>query len=94
MAAIYLLTVGLSLVLSNAASAVHVLLIAFTAAETLGVNSYLLAISVLIAASATFSTPISTPVVTLVVAPGGKNLQIFKRSTWHLRFLLASRQFW
>jgi di/tricarboxylate transporter len=71
MAAIYLLTAGLSLVLSNTASAVLVIPIAITAAETLGVSPYPLAISVLIAASAAFSTPISTPVVTLVVAPGG-----------------------
>ncbi|MGR3661399.1 MAG: SLC13 family permease [Paracoccaceae bacterium] len=77
MAAIFLLTAGLSLVLSNTASAVLVIPIAITAAETLGVSPYPMAISVLIAASAAFSTPISTPVVTLVVAPGGYKFSDF-----------------
>jgi di/tricarboxylate transporter len=71
MAALFLLTAALGLVLSNTASAVLVAPIAITAAEAMGVSPYPLAISVLIAASAAFSTPVSTPVVTLVVTPGG-----------------------
>ncbi len=71
MAMLFLITSGLGLVLSNTASAVLVAPIAIVAAETLGVSPYPLAICVLIAASAAFSTPVSTPVVTLVVAPGG-----------------------
>ena len=44
---------------------------AFTAAaESLGVSPYPFAVAVLIAASAAFVTPVSTPVVTLVVEPG------------------------
>lgn len=56
--------------LSNTASAVLVAPIAIIAAETLGVSPYPFAVAVLIAASAAFVTPVSTPVVTLVVDPG------------------------
>jgi di/tricarboxylate transporter len=67
---IFFLTAGLGLVLSNTASAVLVAPIAIYAAEALGVSPYPFAVAVLIAASAAFSTPVSTPVVTLVVEPG------------------------
>lgn len=68
--AIFFLTAALSLFLSNTASAVLVAPIAISAAATLGVSPYPFAVAVLIAASAAFTTPISTPVVTLVVDPG------------------------
>lgn len=71
MAALFLITAALGLVLSNTASAVLMAPIAIAAAEKLTISPYPLAICVLIAASAAFSTPVSTPVVTLVVAPGG-----------------------
>ena len=67
---LFFLTAALGLVLSNTASAVLVVPIAITAAEALGISPYPFAIAVLIAASAAFSTPVSTPVVTLVVEPG------------------------
>jgi len=67
---IFFLTAALGLVLSNTASAVLVAPIAINAAEVLGVSPYPFAVAVLIAASASFSTPVSTPVVTLVVEPG------------------------
>ncbi len=67
---IFFLTAGLGLFLSNTASAVLVAPIAIYAAETLGVSPYPFAVAVLIAASAAFVTPVSTPVVTLVVEPG------------------------
>ena len=63
-------TAVLGLVLSNTASAVLVAPIAIAAAEALDVSPYPFALAVLIAASAAFSTPVSTPVVTLVVEPG------------------------
>jgi di/tricarboxylate transporter len=66
----FFLTAALGLVLSNTASAVLVAPIAINAAEVLGVSPYPFAVAVLIAASAAFSTPVSTPVVTLVVEPG------------------------
>lgn len=67
---IFFLTAALGLVLSNTASAVLVAPIAITAAEALGVSPYPFAVAVLVAASAAYSTPVSTPVVTLVVEPG------------------------
>ncbi|MEP2705916.1 MAG: SLC13 family permease [Roseibium sp.] len=70
MGALFVLTAALGLVLSNTASAVLVAPIAITAAEALQISPYPMVISVLIAASAAFSTPIFTPVVTLVVTPG------------------------
>lgn len=67
---IFFLTAALGLFLSNTASAVLVAPIAIVAAEALGVSPYPFAVAVLIAASAAFVTPVSTPVVTLVVEPG------------------------
>jgi di/tricarboxylate transporter len=70
MTILFFLTAGLGLVLSNTASAVLVAPIAIYAAESLQVSPYPFAVAVLIAASAAYSTPVSTPVVTLVVDPG------------------------
>jgi di/tricarboxylate transporter len=70
LAVIFALTASLSLVLSNTAAAVLVAPIAITAAGTMQVSPYPFAIAVLIAASAAYSTPVSSPVVTLVVEPG------------------------
>jgi di/tricarboxylate transporter len=67
---IFWLTALLGLVLSNTASAVLVAPIAVYAAAALGVSPYAFGVAVLIAASAAYSTPVSTPVVTLVVEPG------------------------
>ena len=71
MTMLFFLTAGLGLVLSNTATAVLMAPVAVRAAETLGVAPHPLAMTVAIAASAAFVTPVSTPVVTLVVAPGG-----------------------
>lgn len=70
MSVIFFLTAGIGLFLSNTASAVLVAPIALVAAESLGVSPYPFAVAVVIAASAAFVTPVSTPVVTLVVEPG------------------------
>ena len=70
MSVLFFLTAGLGLFLSNTASAVLVAPVAILAAESLGVSPYPFAVAVLIAASAAFVTPFSTPVVTLVVEPG------------------------
>lgn len=79
MSVLFFITAALGLVLSNTASAVLVAPIAILAAESLGVSPYPMAICVLVAASAAFSTPVSTPVVTLVVAPGGYRFADFLR---------------
>lgn len=70
MTVFFVLTAGLGLVLSNTATAVLVAPIALQTAVVLDVSPYPLAMTVAIAASAAFVTPVSTPVVTLVVAPG------------------------
>jgi di/tricarboxylate transporter len=66
----FVLTSGLGMVLSNTATAVLIAPIALRTAEMLDVSPYPLAMTVAIAASAAFVTPVSSPVVTLVVAPG------------------------
>ena len=70
MTVFFALTAGLGLVLSNTATAVLGAPIALRAAAVLDVSPYPLAMAVAIAASTAFVTPVSTPVVTLVVAPG------------------------
>ncbi len=69
--ALFFLAAGLGLFLSNTATAVLVAPIAIEAARVMGVDPYVFAMTVAIAASAAFMTPVSTPVVTLVVEPGG-----------------------
>jgi len=70
LAVVFCLTAGLSLFLSNTATAVLVGPIAIQAAQALGAAPQAFAMVVAIAASAGFATPIASPVVTLVVEPG------------------------
>jgi di/tricarboxylate transporter len=63
-------TATVGLVLSSISSAVLVAPIAIYAASAPGVSPYPFAIAVLIATPAAYSTPVSTPVVTLIVEPG------------------------
>ena len=77
MTLLFFLTAGIGLVLSNTASAVLVAPIAIQAATSLGVSPYPFAVAVVIAASSSFSTPVATPVVTLVVEPGRYRFQDF-----------------
>ena len=71
MTAIFFLTAGLGLFLSNTATAVLMAPIAIGAAQAMQISPYAFVMTVAIAASAAFVTPFSTPVVTLVVSPGG-----------------------
>jgi len=68
--ALFFLTAGIGLFLSNTASAVLIAPIAITTAQIQEVSPIPYAIAVMIAASAAYSTPVSTPVVTLVMEPG------------------------
>jgi len=77
MTVLFFLTASLGLVLSNTATAVLMAPIAVRAAQVLEVSPYPLAMAVAIAASAAFVTPVSTPVVTLVVAPGNYRFMDF-----------------
>lgn len=92
----FFLTAGLGLVLSNTASAVLVAPIAIYLASAVGLSPYPFAVAVLIAASAAYSTPVSTPVVTLVVEPGRYRFMDFVRNgvpllllTWLVTLALA-----
>lgn len=75
--ALFWLTAGLGLFLSNTATAVLMAPIAIGAAQTMGVSPQTYVMTISIAASAVFMSPISTPVVTLVVAPGGYRFSDF-----------------
>jgi len=58
-----------------------------TVAGAIGVSPYPFAVAVLIAASAAYSTPVSTPVVTLVVEPGRYKFTDFVKVGVPLLFL-------
>lgn len=70
LAAIFALTAGLGLFISNTATAVLMAPVATAIAAELGLSPYPFAMTVALAASAAFMTPVSSPVNTLVVAPG------------------------
>ncbi len=71
LACIYLLTAGLSQVISNTATAVLMSPIVLQSCASLGVSPYPFMMMVALGASSAFLTPISTPVNTLVFGPGG-----------------------
>lgn len=77
---LFVITTLFTLVLSNTASAVLMTPIAIGMASSIGVSPYPLAIAVLMGASAAFASPVSTPVVTLVVEPGNYRFLDFVRS--------------
>jgi di/tricarboxylate transporter len=68
--AILAATALIGLFISNTATAVLMGPVAIATAQTLGVSPYPFALTVALAASAAFMTPISSPVNTLVLGPG------------------------
>lgn len=70
LASIFAVTVLLGLFISNTATAVLMAPVALGVAHTLGASPYPFAMTVALAASTAFMTPISSPVNTLVVGPG------------------------
>ncbi|PKP83362.1 MAG: SLC13 family permease [Alphaproteobacteria bacterium HGW-Alphaproteobacteria-18] len=79
LAAIFITTAIFSLFISNTATAVLMAPIALTVADALGVSPYPFAMTVALAASAAFMTPVSSPVNTLVVGPGKYTFMDFIR---------------
>ncbi|TCP19740.1 SLC13 family permease [Rhodovulum adriaticum] len=71
LAAIFLTTSLFSLFISNTATAVLMAPVAMAVADSLGISPYPFAMTVALAASAAFMTPVSSPVNTLVLGPGG-----------------------
>lgn len=70
LAAIFAVTAVLGLFVSNTATAVLMAPVALAVAESSGASPYPFAMTVALAASAAFMTPVSSPVNTLVVGPG------------------------
>jgi di/tricarboxylate transporter len=79
LAGVFLLAALVGMFISNTATAVLVAPIAIVAAQKVGVSPYPFAMTVAIAASAAFVTPVSSPVNTLVLAPGGYRFNDFVR---------------
>lgn len=76
---LFALTAVLGLFISNTATAVLMAPIAIALAGSLGVSPCPFAMTVALAASAAFMTPVSSPVNTLVVGPGNYRFVDFVR---------------
>ncbi len=79
MGAIFVVTTLLSLFISNTATAVLMAPVALAIADTLGASPYPFAMTVALAASAAYMTPVSSPINTLVVGPGNYRFMDFVR---------------
>jgi di/tricarboxylate transporter len=88
MAALFLLTSLFSQVMSNTATTVLLAPIAFEVAQQIGVSPMTLLMTVAIAASTAFATPIASPVNTLVLNPGNYHFTDFTRVGVPLQILL------
>lgn len=71
LACLFALTATIGLFISNTATAVLMAPVAVSLATTLGLAPQPFAVTVALAASAAFMTPVSSPVNTLVMGPGG-----------------------
>jgi di/tricarboxylate transporter len=78
-ASLFVLTSVLSQFISNTATTVLVAPIAITTAQLTGINPEPVMMTVAIAASTAFATPIASPVNTLVLAPGNYRFADFAR---------------
>jgi len=76
-AALMALTSALSQVISNTATTVLIAPVAFASAARLGVDPHPMLLGVAVAASTAFSTPVASPVNTLVLGPGGYRFSDF-----------------
>jgi len=76
-AALFVLTAGLSMVLTGTASAILCAPIAIQAAETLEVSPQAFAMTVAVAASSGFVMPVSSAAIMLVIGPGKYRLMDF-----------------
>ncbi len=76
---VFLLAALVGLFISNTATAVLMAPVAIAAAQQIGVSPYPFAMTVAMAASAAFATPVSSPVNTLVMTPGNYRFNDFLR---------------
>jgi len=79
LAAVFAVTGLLGLFISNTATAVLMGPVALAVASALDASPYSFAMTVALAASAAFMTPVSSPVNTLVVGPGNYRFADFLR---------------
>ncbi len=79
LAVIFAATAVLGLFISNTATAILMAPVALAVAAALGASPYPFAMTVALAASAAFMTPVSSPVNTLVVGPGNYRFGDFVR---------------
>ncbi len=79
LAMLFAITAALGMFISNTATAVLMAPVALAVAHELGVSPYPFAMTVALAASTAFMTPVSSPVNTLVVAPGRYSFGDFVR---------------
>ena len=79
LASLFALCAVLGLFISNTATAVLMAPIALGTAHQMGVSPYPFAMTIAIAASAAFMTPVSSPVNTLVLGPGNYKFMDFVR---------------
>ena len=70
LSALFLITAAAGLFVSNTATAVIVAPVAIATAQDLGASPYAFAVTVAVACSCAFVTPVSSPVNTLVLEPG------------------------
>ena len=74
---LFLITAAVGLFISNTATAVLLAPVAISAAEALGVSTHAFAVTVAVASSCAFVTPVASPVNTLVLEPGGYDFNDF-----------------
>jgi di/tricarboxylate transporter len=79
LAVIFMVTAAIGLFISNTATAVIIAPIAIDAALTIGVPPQAFAMTVAIACSAAFVTPVSSPVNMLIMEPGGYKFMDFAK---------------
>ncbi|MGE6184996.1 SLC13 family permease [Aeromonas media] len=79
LASLFVLCAAIGLFISNTATAVLMAPIALGTAQQMGVSPYPFAMTIAIAASAAFMTPVSSPVNTLVLGPGHYKFMDFIR---------------
>lgn len=77
LAGLFIVTATLSLFISNTATTVLIAPVAIAVASDLGVSPHTFMITVAIAASTAFSTPVASPVNTLIMASGGYRFMDF-----------------
>lgn len=85
---LFVLTSLLSQIISNTATAVLISPIAFQTAMSLEVSPYTLLMTVAIAASTAFATPIASPVNTIVLGPGNYRFSDFLKVGIFMQLLI------